>query len=427
MEKDAKIQSHLEKAWGLRGVGKYDESKKALEMASSLCNTDDHSFLGRIQHIKMQYESDHDNYDKAIEFCRKAVSHYEKAKNHDRIAHSRRHLADLQVELGRLDEAELNYHEALDLYRNNDDTHIGDLINALRGYAILLGKQMKTTQAKKVWQEILQHYQDVGYKDAELDAIEKIRQLENKETDKKTTKILDYHKEIIGHIEVHSVEGIKDCFENGVSPNDTFRGEPLINELTSEYLRGPRFKQCVKAFVDYGLEFEDKPLLAVLLDDADSLNSLISQKTGIIDKTYSLRCAYTQMLKVTLLHICAEFNHLACARSLVENGADVNAKAGFDENGFGGQTPIFHTVNQNMNQSEEMMDFLLADKADLSITVKGLVWGRSYEWETFIPAVNPISYAMMGLLPQMHRNEITISEIVSKLMTHEFGIDYDPE
>jgi len=41
-----------------------------------------------------------------------------------------------------------------------------------------------------------------------------------------------------------------------------------------------------------------------------------------------------------------------------------------------------------------MLDFLLTKSADLLITVKGLVWGRGYEWETLIPAVNPISYAM---------------------------------
>jgi hypothetical protein len=38
---------------------------------------------------------------------------------------------------------------------------------------------------------------------------------------------------------------------------------------------------------------------------------------------------------------------------LLENGADVNARAGLDEHEFGGLTPIFHTVNQNNNQSLE--------------------------------------------------------------------------
>ena len=79
---------------------------------------------------------------------------------------------------------------------------------------------------------------------------------------------MDYLEKIVGDIEEHSVEGIIECFENGLSPNVCFKGQPLIYELTSEYLRSQKFKTCVQAFVDYGLEFEDKVLLSVLLDDA---------------------------------------------------------------------------------------------------------------------------------------------------------------
>jgi hypothetical protein len=237
---------------------------------------------------------------------------------------------------------------------------------------------------------------------------------------------MDYMAKIIGEIELHSVAGIEECFNNAVSPNDRFRGEPLIYELTSEYTRSPNFKECVKAFVDHGLIFDDKALLAILLDDANALRLLLENDTEIVRQVYTLRCAYTPFYQVTLLHICAEFNHLSCAEVLVNYGADINAKGGVDKNGFGGQTPIFHTVNQNSNRSIEMLDFLLSKSADLQITVKGLIWGQGYEWETLIPAVNPISYAMMGLLPQMHRNEVTISQVVAKLLKSAYGIDYTP-
>src|SRR5688572_440525 len=230
--------------------------------------------------------------------------------------------------------------------------------------------------------------------------------------------------EIIEHIELHNVEGIKKCFESGVSPNDVFRNEPLIYELTSEYARGPRFKECVKAFITHGLNFDDKALLSVLTDDAEQLDRQIANDHQIVSKPYSLRCAYTPLFKATLMHICAEFNHVACAEILFKHGADVNAKAGIDEFGFGGQTPIFHTVNQNNDRSADMMHFLLSHNADLKITVAGLIWGKGYDWETLIPAVNPVSYAMMGLLPQMHRSEQTISKTVSLLLKHAYGIDY---
>jgi len=235
---------------------------------------------------------------------------------------------------------------------------------------------------------------------------------------------MDYLGKIIEDIEMHSVEGIKECFANGVNPNDHYKGEPLIYELTSEYARGPKFKECVRVFVDHGLVFEDKILLSVISDDAPALDLQIKKDPEAIRRKFSLRCAYTPLYGASLLHICAEFNHLSCAEILVKQGADINAKAGIDENGFGGQTPIFHTVNQNQNQSADMLNYLLSQAADLDINVRGLVWGKGYEWETLLPAVNPISYAMMGLLPQMHRNEIVISKTVSLLLKAAYGIDY---
>jgi hypothetical protein len=150
----------------------------------------------------------------------------------------------------------------------------------------------------------------------------------------------------------------------------------------------------------------------------------IKKVPGAVRRRFSLRCAYTPLYEASLLHICAEFNHVSCAEILVKQGADINAKAGIDENGFGGHTPVFHTVNQNQNQSADMLNYLLSQSADLDIAVKGLIWGKGYEWETLIPAVNPISYAMMGLLPQMHRGEIVTSKTVSLLLKAAYGIDY---
>jgi len=237
---------------------------------------------------------------------------------------------------------------------------------------------------------------------------------------------MDYHREIIDAIEMHDLQGIRKCFENGVSPNDLFKGEPLIYELTSEYGRSPLFKDCVKLFIEFGLEFKDKALLAVLADDAGTLANELKTDPSITQKHYSLKAAYTPMYEVSLLHICAEFNHVSCAQLLLDKGVDINVKAGLDGDGFGGHTPIFHTVNQNGNQSADMLELCLSNKADLHHTVAGLIWGNGYSWKTLIPAVNPISYAIMGLLPQMHRNEIVISKTVTRLLREAYNINYLP-
>jgi hypothetical protein len=237
---------------------------------------------------------------------------------------------------------------------------------------------------------------------------------------------MDYLQKLIVDIELQSVDGIRVCFEHGISPNDMFKNRPLIYELISEYPRGPKFKELVKLFVEYGLQFDDKVLLAVLMDDATALNSLLIETPDAINKQYTLDCAFTQLFEASLLHICAEYNHLACAETLINHGFDVNVKAGIDEHGFGGHTAIFHTVNQHANKCIDVMQYLIQQSAELEVTIKGLFWGKGYEWETFIPAVNPISYAMMGLLRQFQRTEEQIYEVVSILLKAAYDIEFVP-
>ncbi|XHR96537.1 ankyrin repeat domain-containing protein [Mucilaginibacter sp. UC70_90] len=236
------------------------------------------------------------------------------------------------------------------------------------------------------------------------------------------------YNDILYAAETHAVDEIKAYFNKGGSPNEVHDGMPVFTMMVEMYARGPRFKECVQAFIDAGLEYEDKALLAVLAHDEEMLNQALTIDPSAVNKTYSLyNNTYTPLTGGTLMHFCAEYNSLACAKILLQHGADVNAKAAYDDHGFGGHTPIFHTVNQNGNSSVDMLHFLLQNCADLLYSVKGLIWGRGYEWETFIPAVNPISYAMMGSLPQFHRREQTIMETVSLLIKHAYGIDYMPK
>ena len=236
------------------------------------------------------------------------------------------------------------------------------------------------------------------------------------------------YQQLLYDIEVHSVEGIQRYFHDGGDPDEIHEGTLLFITMLEMYTRTPRFKDCISAFIDAGLKFEDKALLAVFTDDATALKELVSNDRELTSNIYSLfNNAYTPLTGATLLHFCAEFNSIHCAEVLVNYGADVNASAGFDEDGFGGNTPIFHTVNQNSNNSADMLRFLLEHEADLQHTIKGLIWGKGYEWETFVPSVNPISYAMMGSLPQMHRKEETVAATVSLLVKYAYGIVYTPQ
>jgi hypothetical protein len=233
--------------------------------------------------------------------------------------------------------------------------------------------------------------------------------------------------QILNSIELHDLNGIRRYFDEGGSPNEIYDGTPLFTTLVEMYTRTPRFKAAVQIFLDEGLQYNEPALLAVLLDNAEVLQTLISDDSSLLSKAYYLHNnTYTPLTGGTLLHYCTEYNSMACAEVLLANGADINARAALDVNGFGGHTPISHAVNQNSNNSAGVLRLLLDKGADLQLTVRGLIWGKGYEWETFIPAVNPISYAMMGLLPQMHRKETTVAGVISLLMKYAYGINYVP-
>ena len=62
------------------------------------------------------------------------------------------------------------------------------------------------------------------------------------------------------------------------------------------------------------------------------------------------------------------------------------------------------------------MRLLLAAGARTDVRVAGITWGKGYEWKTTFFDVTPISYAQMGLMPQMHRRESDIYSNVQSLL-----------
>ncbi|HET7002467.1 MAG TPA: hypothetical protein VFI33_14190, partial [Puia sp.] len=91
----------------------------------------------------------------------------------------------------------------------------------------------------------------------------------------------DYTK-ILYSIEVHSVEGIQDYFRQDGDPNEVHDGIPLFTTMVEMYTRTPRFKECVKVFVNAGLIFEYQSLLAIFLDDARKLEEIILGSVHVV-------------------------------------------------------------------------------------------------------------------------------------------------
>lgn len=158
MSDNPTIRQLLTEAWNKRREEKYLEARDLVKQAQALCKEDDFGELGRIYHLRMQFDADHNRLREASEWCLKSMDQYKKAGDQDKIAHATRHLADLQRRLGQVADSETNYREAIRLYRSNPHTARGNLANALRGFGLLLEKRDKCEEAIAVWKETLELY-----------------------------------------------------------------------------------------------------------------------------------------------------------------------------------------------------------------------------------------------------------------------------
>ena len=227
--------------------------------------------------------------------------------------------------------------------------------------------------------------------------------------------------DLLGVFEVHSPDGIRDLLSAGVSPIEPIKGKRPIDSLIETYLRSPRFAACLQVMLDAGATTGDPLLEAILLDDDAGLRRLLTRPSESVNKKVSSPCAFTSCRGVSPLHICAEFNCIRCTRVLLENGADVNARADQDAEGIGGHTPVFHAVNSIFNYCRPTMEILVEAGADLDIRVKALLWGESMNWETVVYDVTPLSYAQCGLYRQFHRREEHIYSNIEFLYRKRYG------
>lgn len=73
-------------------------------------------------------------------------------------------------------------------------------------------------------------------------------------------------------------------------------------------------------------------------------------------------------------------------------------------------------MNSNDNRSEPVLELLLEAGALPDIRLGGITWGKGFQWETTCFDVTPVSYAQLGLLPQMHRRERDVYGNIGKLL-----------
>lgn len=221
--------------------------------------------------------------------------------------------------------------------------------------------------------------------------------------------------------ETHSPDGIRAALAAGASPTGLLKGKTPIDSLVESYLRSPRFADCLRVLIEAGAELTDPLLEALLMDDEAGLRRLLRGSPQEMGRKLRVPCAFTSCEGVTALHVSAEVGGVRCARVLLDAGADVNAVAAIDADGFGGQTPVFHAVNSIFNYGRPVMELLVAAGADLDVRLRGLVWGAGADWETLVLDVSPISYAQCGLYAQFHRREQDVYDNLAYLYQKKYG------
>ena len=167
---------------------------------------------------------------------------------------------------------------------------------------------------------------------------------------------------VMNPCETLNAEGLGFLLELGAELCDEKgdRRAPL-GMLLQTYSRAPEGKhRCLELVNEQGLMLPDTPVMAMHRGRIDLLEDQLQHDPDMLNRRFSYRDVYpleagchddddsglhgTPLEGTTLLHMCVDFDEIEIARWLLDKGVDVDAAALVDSEGFGGQTPLFHSV-----------------------------------------------------------------------------------
>lgn len=153
-EQTRKIKTLLKQANSARRNNLFEEARqKILSALESARSFSDSELYAKSLNDMARIERDLGNNPSSIAKYKELLRLQEKNANKSGLAHALRHLGDIYLDEGMLDQAENHYLRALDIYRNSHQNVQVDLANAIRGYALLKEQQGKLKEALSLWKE----------------------------------------------------------------------------------------------------------------------------------------------------------------------------------------------------------------------------------------------------------------------------------
>ena len=167
---------------------------------------------------------------------------------------------------------------------------------------------------------------------------------------------------VMGPCETLHSSGLKFVLELGSEFSDA-NGDRLapVALMLQTYSRYPKGKhESLEIAAAQGIALPDTPPMAVHRGRIDLIEKHLRNDANLLSRTFSHEEIYppelgchadhtlalhgTPLAGTTLLHLCVDYDELEIAKWLLENGADVNARAATDADGFGGHTALFGCV-----------------------------------------------------------------------------------
>jgi hypothetical protein len=166
----------------------------------------------------------------------------------------------------------------------------------------------------------------------------------------------------MGSCETLNARGFAFLDDAGVSLTDEKNNAlaPLAMVLET-YCRNPTGKHAIlQRFKKRNYQWTDTPVMAFHCGDTDRLKIHLQNDPALINRRFSYREIYppelgcaddhrsglhgTPIEGTTLLHLSIDFDEREIFDWLLERGANVNAEAVIDKEGFGGHTPLFNAI-----------------------------------------------------------------------------------